>query len=72
MVNCGKTTHWGRPATTSFWTPRREGLDDISRMVETRRLSAVIDGPYPFDRIPWAIERFGRAQHIGKIVITVA
>ena len=31
----------------------------------------VIDGPYAFEKIPWAIQRFGDGLHNGKIVISV-
>ncbi len=42
------------------------GLFDLLNPVE---IKTVVDGPYPFDEIPFAIDRFGRGEHIGKIVI---
>ena len=29
-------------------------------------------GPYPLKDVPQAIQRFGEAKHVGKVVITVA
>lgn len=46
-------------------------LDYINQLYEDKKISCVIDGPYTFDKIPWAIQRFGDALHNGKIVITV-
>jgi NADPH:quinone reductase-like Zn-dependent oxidoreductase len=46
-------------------------LEFINRLYEEGKISCVIDGPYTFDRIPWAVQRFGDGLHTGKIVITV-
>jgi len=46
-------------------------LDYINQLYEDKKIHCVIDGPYTFDKIPWAIQRFGDAVHHGKIVISV-
>lgn len=49
-----------------------EGLDHINRLFESHALRCVIDGPYALADVPKAVERFGKGEHIGKIVIAVA
>lgn len=46
-------------------------LDYINQLYMEEKVHCVIDGPYTFDKIPWAVQRFGDALHHGKIVITV-
>ena len=46
-------------------------LEYINQFYEDGKINCVIDGPYPFDKIPWAIQRFGNGLHHGKIVISV-
>ncbi|OUR91233.1 alcohol dehydrogenase [Flavobacteriales bacterium 34_180_T64] len=46
-------------------------LEYINQLYEDNKIKCVIDGPYSFDKIPWAIQRFGDGLHNGKIVITV-
>ncbi len=48
------------------------GLDHINQMFESGSLTSVIDGPFNLADVPRVIERFGRAEHVGKIVIKVA
>lgn len=48
------------------------GLDQVDRMFEAGTLAPVIDGPYALADAPRAIQRFGDADHVGKIVIEVA
>jgi NADPH:quinone reductase-like Zn-dependent oxidoreductase len=47
-------------------------LDYINELYEDNKINCVIDGPYTFDKIPWAIQRFGDGLHNGKIVIIVS
>lgn len=49
-----------------------KGLDHIHRLIESHGLACVIDGPWALADGPAAIERFGQARHVGKIVLTVA
>jgi NADPH:quinone reductase-like Zn-dependent oxidoreductase len=49
-----------------------KGMEHIHRMFESRGLKTLIDGPYMLEEIPRALERFGKGDHVGKIVITVA
>ena len=46
-------------------------LEYINELYEEGKIKCVIDGPYSFDKIPWAIQRFGDGLHHGKIVISV-
>ncbi|MDX1365215.1 MAG: NAD(P)-dependent alcohol dehydrogenase [Arenibacter latericius] len=46
-------------------------LEYINQLYEENRINCVVDGPYNFDKIPWAVQRFGDGLHNGKIVITV-
>lgn len=46
-------------------------LEYINQLYEDEKIHCVIDGPYTFNEIPWAIQRFGNGQHHGKIIITV-
>lgn len=51
--------------------PNRD-LPYINDLFETKGLRSVIDGPYELTDVPRAIERFGEANHVGKVVITFA
>lgn len=46
-------------------------LEYIHQLYENNKIKCVIDGPYTFREIPWAIQRFGNGLHHGKIVISV-
>ncbi len=48
-----------------------QGLQHITERFEAGALRCVIDGPYDFQDIPRALQRFGEAAHVGKIVIKV-
>jgi len=48
-----------------------EDLAYINRLYEENKINCIIDGPYTFDKIPWAVQRFGDGLHHGKIVISV-
>jgi NADPH:quinone reductase-like Zn-dependent oxidoreductase len=43
----------------------------INELFEEGELTPVIDGPYPLSQLRDAFARFGRAEHKGKIVITI-
>jgi NADPH:quinone reductase-like Zn-dependent oxidoreductase len=47
-------------------------LATINDLFETGGLKLAIDGPYPLGEVPRAVQRFGEARHIGKVVIRVA
>ncbi len=49
-----------------------KGLDHIHGLIESRGFQCVIDGPYALADVPLALDRFGQAKHVGKIVIAVA
>lgn len=48
-----------------------EDLEYINKLYDDHKIKCVIDGPYTFDKLPWAIQRFGDGLHNGKIVISV-
>ena len=48
-----------------------QDLEYINQLYEDNKIKCVIDGPYTFDKIPWAVQRFGDGLHHGKIVISV-
>ena len=48
-----------------------QGLDQVNRSFEAGSLAPVIDGPYDLADAPRAVQRFGDADHVGKIVIVV-
>jgi NADPH:quinone reductase-like Zn-dependent oxidoreductase len=47
-------------------------LAQLNQLFETTGLHCPIDGPYPLSEVPRALERFGKAEHVGKIVITLS
>ena len=49
-----------------------QDLEYINQLYEDKKLHCVLDGPYTFDKIPWAVQRFGDGLHHGKIVISVS
>ncbi len=49
-----------------------DGLDHINELFASGSLMPVIDGPFDLADAPRAIERFGEADHVGKIVVKVA
>ena len=48
-----------------------QDLEYIHELYHDNKISCVLDGPYSFDQIPWAVQRFGDGLHTGKIVIKV-
>lgn len=44
-------------------------LDTINELYEKGLLKPVIDGPYPLEKTPWAIQHFGEGKHTGKVII---
>ena len=43
----------------------------MNELFETGKAKAVIDGPYRLDQVSEAFRHFGKAEHKGKIVITI-
>lgn len=48
------------------------GLEHAHDMFAKGELQVVIDGPYPLSEVPTAMQRFGTARHVGKVVIDVS
>ena len=46
-------------------------LGYVNDLFETKGLECMIDGPYQLSDVPQAVQRFGEAKHVGKVVITV-
>ena len=44
----------------------------VNELFDSGDLKCVLDGPYPLRDVPRALRRFGNAEHVGKVVITVA
>ena len=44
----------------------------IHTLYQANKIQCQIDGPYPFNQVPWAVQRFGAGLHHGKIVINVS
>ncbi len=49
-----------------------EGLEEVLKLADEGALSCPIDGPFPLEEASRAIERFGKSQHVGKIVVRVS
>ncbi|MCA6074100.1 NAD(P)-dependent alcohol dehydrogenase [Fulvivirga sedimenti] len=47
-------------------------LGIINHLYSQGKLKCMIDGPYSFDKIPWALRYFGEGRHTGKVVIHVS
>lgn len=48
-----------------------DNLAYVNDLYESNGLDVVVDGPYSLSEVPQAIERFGMAMHVGKVVISV-
>lgn len=48
-----------------------KGLEDLEQVMKNQPLQLLIDGPYPFEDTPIAIQRFGDADHTGKVIIRI-
>ena len=49
-----------------------QGLEQILELYEQGKVTCQVDGPYPFEKIPWAIQKFGDGKHHGKIVLKIS
>jgi NADPH:quinone reductase-like Zn-dependent oxidoreductase len=47
-----------------------KGLDRINELFEAGKLKPMIDGPYPLQEAPEAIQYFGEGKHYGKVIIS--
>ena len=46
-----------------------KNLEHINHLFEAGHLRPVIDGPYPFSKVPDMIQYFGEGPHQGKVTI---
>lgn len=51
---------------------RNKDLKYMNELFEAGKVKPVIDGPYRLDEVPKAFRLFGKGDHKGKVVITVA
>lgn len=49
----------------------KEGMETLRKLLETGRLTSVIDSTYPLERVADALEHMGEGHPRGKIVITM-
>ena len=61
----------GKQARVVALKPNKD-LAYVNDLFEAGELECVVDGPYQLTDVPEAIQRFGEARHVGKIVIKVA
>ncbi|MEO0794792.1 MAG: NAD(P)-dependent alcohol dehydrogenase [Verrucomicrobiota bacterium] len=47
-------------------------MESISDWLEQETLRPTLDGPYPFEQLPEAIDRFGKGKHHGKVIVSIA
>ncbi|WP_420575823.1 NAD(P)-dependent alcohol dehydrogenase [Ekhidna sp.] len=45
-------------------------LDKIQNLYDSGKIKPVIDGPYPLEKTPWAIQYFGEGKHHGKVIVS--
>jgi NADPH:quinone reductase-like Zn-dependent oxidoreductase len=48
-----------------------KGLAYVNELFERGGLRVLVDGPYPLHEVPRALQHFGAAEHVGKVVISV-
>jgi NADPH:quinone reductase-like Zn-dependent oxidoreductase len=48
-----------------------KNLDYINELYSADKFRPLIDGPYPLEEIPQALDYFGQGKHKGKIIISV-
>lgn len=48
-----------------------KGVDEIAALYVSGRIKCLIDGPYPFEKLPWAVKYFGEGRHHGKVVVSI-
>lgn len=46
-------------------------LGQVHELYKKNILKPVVDGPYPFEKTPWAIQHFGEGKHTGKVIISL-
>ena len=46
-------------------------LDHIDELYQSGVIKCTIDGPYGFEKTPWAVKYFGEGKHFGKVIIRV-
>ncbi len=44
----------------------------INQLYEEGKIKPIIDGPYPFEETPQAIQHFGEGRHAGKVIISIS
>jgi len=61
----------GKKASSLVHKPNPKDLNHMKELIETGKITPVIDRQYSLSQVPEAMEYLGSSQHHGKIVITV-
>lgn len=60
----------GRSVAVLAVVPNKD-LEQMNKWFEEGVIRPEIDGPYPLEKAGWAIARFGKADHLGKVIIEI-
>ena len=63
---------FNKKRTTVLALKPNKHMDKVERWFLEGKVKPVIDGPYDFGKLPWAIGYFGKGLHGGKVVISVS
>ncbi|KAI0229325.1 hypothetical protein LSAT2_020259 [Lamellibrachia satsuma] len=64
LVNEGKHYRW------AFFTPSRDALDQVARLVDQGKLRPVVEEVYPFRELPKAYKKVSAPHSRGKTVLS--
>ena len=61
----------GRKMTNLVMKPDKEDLTYLKELIETGKVSPVIDKSYPLNELPAALQYYGEGHSRGKVVVTI-
>ena len=61
----------GRKMTNLAMKPDKEDLTYVKELIETGKVTPVIDKSYPLRELPEAFRYYGEGRSRGKVVVTV-
>lgn len=61
----------GRKMTNLAMKPDKKDLVFLKELIETGKVSPVIDKSYPLSKLPEAFQYYGKGHSRGKVVVTV-
>lgn len=47
-------------------------LSYMNSLYQESKIKVIIDGPYPFEKAPWAIQYYGEGKHQGKVIVSMS